>query len=103
MARLSAAFKCGTIRLQRHLPREPLMVVFQTAKLRRGVQMFRAIRSSATIARLPRFYNKFCLQSDRSTTNAERAADRKLARVRRRQAPHRAAAGCIRASVRIER
>jgi len=27
----------GVIRLQRHLPREPLMVAFQTAKLRRGV------------------------------------------------------------------
>jgi hypothetical protein len=40
--RLSAALKRGEIRLQRHLPREPLMVVFPTAKLRRGVQMFRA-------------------------------------------------------------
>jgi hypothetical protein len=28
-------------------PREPLMVLFQTAKLRRGVRMFRATRSSA--------------------------------------------------------
>jgi hypothetical protein len=28
-----------------------------------------------TIARLPRYYNKFCLQSDRSTTNAERVAE----------------------------
>jgi hypothetical protein len=37
----------GAIRLQQHLPREPLMVLFQTAKLRRGVQMFRATRSSA--------------------------------------------------------
>src|SRR5215471_13636038 len=34
-----------------------------------------------TVARLPRFYNKFRLQSDRSTTNAERAAGRKLARL----------------------
>jgi len=33
------------------------------------------------ITRLPRFYNKFCLQSDRSITNAERAADLKLARL----------------------
>src|SRR5215469_11132902 len=32
------------------------------------------------VARLPRFYNKFRLQNDRSTTNAERAAERKLAR-----------------------
>src|SRR5215472_9436018 len=39
--------KRGAIRLQRHLPREPLMVVFQTAKLRRGVQMFRPTRSNA--------------------------------------------------------
>jgi len=37
----------GAIRLQQHLPREPLMVLFQTAKLRRGIQMFRATRSSA--------------------------------------------------------
>ena len=28
-------------------PRVPLMVVFQTAKLRRGVRMFRATRSTA--------------------------------------------------------
>src|SRR5215470_16662598 len=34
-----------------------------------------------TVARLPRFYNKFRLQSDRSTTNAERAAVLKLARL----------------------
>src|SRR5215472_11234006 len=34
-----------------------------------------------TVARLPRFYNKFRLQSDRSTTNSERAADRKLTRL----------------------
>ena len=34
-----------------------------------------------TIARLPRFYNKFCLQSGRSTADAERAADCKLAAV----------------------
>ena len=40
-------FKRGAIRLQRHLPRVPLMVVFQTAKLRRGVQMFRATRPTA--------------------------------------------------------
>jgi len=39
--------KRGAIRVQRHLPREPLMVVFQTAKLRRGVQMFRPTRSNA--------------------------------------------------------
>ena len=39
--------KSGAIRLQRHLPPEPLMVVFQTAKLRRGVQMFRPTRSNA--------------------------------------------------------
>src|SRR5215469_4009128 len=39
--------KRGAIRLQRHLPREPLMVVFQTAKLRRGVQMFCPTRSNA--------------------------------------------------------
>jgi len=39
--------KRGAIRLQRHLPREPLMVVFQTAKLRRGVQMSRPTRSNA--------------------------------------------------------
>jgi hypothetical protein len=46
-ARLSPVFKYSAIRLQRHLPRVPLIVVFQSAKLRRGVQMFRAIRSSA--------------------------------------------------------
>ena len=34
-----------------------------------------------TIARLSRFYNKFCLQRDRSTINAKRAADTKLARL----------------------
>src|SRR5215471_10574416 len=41
-----------------------------------------------TVARLPRFYNKFRLQSDRSTSNAERAAGRKLARLLRRIAAH---------------
>ena len=30
---------------------------------------------------LSRFYNEFCLQRDRSTTNAERAADCKMARL----------------------
>jgi hypothetical protein len=38
-------------------------------------------RSSGHV-RLPRFYKKFDLQSDRSTTNAERAAARKLARLK---------------------
>jgi len=42
-----------------------------------------------TVVRLPRFYNKFRLQGDRSTTNAERAVDRKLARLRRRPAGQR--------------
>jgi hypothetical protein len=74
-------FKRGAIRLQRHLPRVPLMVVFQTAKLRRGVQMLRATRPTADAARLSRFYNQFCLQSARSTTNAKRAGDPKLARL----------------------
>jgi len=45
--RLRSRAKPSAIRLQRHLPRVPLIVVFQTAKLRRGVQMFRAARSSA--------------------------------------------------------
>jgi len=31
--------------------------------------------------RLSRFYNRFYLRRDRSTTNAERATDRKLARL----------------------
>src|SRR6516165_4668097 len=39
--RLRSRAKPSAIRLQRHLPRVPLIVVFQTAKLRRGVQMFR--------------------------------------------------------------
>ena len=47
------------------------IVAFQTAKLRRAVQMLRATRSS-TDARLSRFYNKFCLQGDRSTSYAKR-------------------------------
>jgi hypothetical protein len=42
-----------------------------------------------TIVRLPRFYNKFRLQTDRSTANAERAADRKLARLCRQYRPGR--------------
>ena len=45
--KLSPAFKHSAIRLQRHLPRVPLIIVFQTAKLRRGVQMFGATRLSA--------------------------------------------------------
>ena len=40
-------FKRSAIRLQRHLPQVPLIVVFQTAKFWRGVQMFRATRSNA--------------------------------------------------------
>jgi hypothetical protein len=41
-ARLSPAFKRSAIRLQRHLPRVPLIVVFQTAKLLRGVDIVQA-------------------------------------------------------------
>jgi hypothetical protein len=45
-------------------PRVPLMVVFQTAKLRRGVRMFRATWSTA--GQSPDYHNlnnKFCLRS----------------------------------------
>ena len=65
-------------------PRVPLMVVFQTAKLRRGVRMFP--RDPVNCRQSPDYHNlnnKFCLQSARSTTNAKRAADPKLARLRR--------------------
>ena len=59
-----------------------LVRLFKTAKLRCGVQMFRATRSSADNRQIITiFYNKFCLQRGRSTTYAKRAADCKLARL----------------------
>ena len=54
------------------------MIVFRPQNCGAVSQMFRATGRMLTIARVPRFYNKFCLQTDRSTTNAERAADRKI-------------------------
>jgi hypothetical protein len=51
-ARLSAAFKRGAIRMRRHSLREPRVVAFQTAKVRRGVQIFPATGSIA-----PRAWN----------------------------------------------
>ena len=80
-ARHLAAFKCGTIRLQRHLPREPPMVGFRPQNSGAVSKCSARPDRVVTIARLPRFYNKFCLQSDRSSTKAQRAADRKLARL----------------------
>jgi DNA invertase Pin-like site-specific DNA recombinase len=45
-----------------------------------------AIGRAQGSSELLRLHNGFCLQNDRSTTNAGRAADRKLARLRRRSA-----------------
>src|SRR5215472_15456756 len=73
--------KRRAIRLQRHLREESSLPCF-TPQNCGAVSRYSARPGRVlTIARLPRFYNKFCLQSDRSTTNAERAADLKLARL----------------------
>src|SRR5215470_4714018 len=44
--------------------------------------------------RLLRLYNRFCLQGDRSITTAERAADRKLARLNGTRRGQRRRSGC---------
>src|SRR5215469_10777348 len=80
-ARLSPAFKRSANRLQRHLPRVPLISCFRPQNC--GAVSRRSTRPGQvpTNARLSRFYSKFCLQRDRSTTYAKRAADCKLARL----------------------
>jgi hypothetical protein len=54
------------------------MAVFQTAKLWRGVQMFRATRLSADTRQITTILQQVLSSEPRSTTNAKRAADRKL-------------------------
>jgi len=74
-ARLPPAFKRSAIRLQRHLPRVPFIVVFSDRKIAARCPDVPRDQVKPTIVRLSRFYTKFCLQGDRSTTYAERAAD----------------------------
>jgi hypothetical protein len=80
-ARLSPAFQRSANRLQRHLPRVPLISCFRPQNCGAVSRCSARPGQVPTIARLSRFYNKFCLQRDRSTTYAKRAADCKLARL----------------------
>jgi hypothetical protein len=66
--------------------------MFETTKLRRGVPMFRATRSSADNRQVTTILQQVLSSERRSTTNAERAADRKLARARRRRLVYRSVA-----------
>jgi len=74
-ARLPPAFKRSAIRLQRHLPRVPFIVVFSDRKIAARCPDVPRDQVKPTIVRLSRFCIKFCLQGDRSTTYAQRAAD----------------------------
>src|SRR5262249_48393189 len=79
-ARLSTALNVARFGLQRHLREESSLPCFRPQNCGAVSRYSARPGRVLTISRLPRFYNKFCLQSDRSTTNAERAADLKLAR-----------------------
>src|SRR6516165_2432036 len=79
-SRLSPAFKRSANRLQRHLPRVPLISCFRPQNCGAVSRCSARPGHLPTIARLSRFYNKSCLQRDRSARKVKRAADTKLAR-----------------------
>ena len=83
-ARHSPVFKRNAIRLQRHLPRVPLISCFRPQNCSAAAHALAETGRVEDDQKLSRVYSGFYLQGDRSTTYAERAADTKLARLRRR-------------------